>query len=207
MPVTAESMQRLVRAYSGAHLLEGLVFWLALAHNVNGLLAGTGHGGPRTGAWIVVGAIVSAGTVGSYYRWRFGRMTWRAPEVAMRPFERLSYSFARAVMIVLGLNALILLMALILPMVAGGRPIGVKPAEIGWLMASTWGATSLARSRGERFAWLVPLLGSTVLLLTLMVPALQEYRAAGHAAMISALVVTAVQLHRCLVREFRNAEV
>ena len=207
MPVTADSMRRLIRAYSAAHLYQGLIFCLALAHNVNGLLAGTGHGSPRTGAWIMVGAIVSAGTVGSYYRWRFGHMTRRQPDVAMRPVQRLLYSFARAAIIVLGLNALILLAALILPIVAGGRTIGVKPAEMGWLMASAWVATSLARSRGEHFAWLVPLLGTAALLATLMVPALQGYRAVGHAAMVSALIVTAVQLHRCLVREFRNAEV
>jgi hypothetical protein len=53
----------------------------------------------------------------------------------------------------------------------------------------------------------VPLVASLALLVTLVVPALQPYRALGHAAMAAALVVTAVQLHLFLVRGFRHAHV
>jgi hypothetical protein len=127
-------------------------------------------------------------------------MTQRQPQVAMRPVEKFLYGVA-------GAAAMCVAFAVLLMLVVNARNIGVKPAEMGWLIASAWVAMSLARSRGEHFAWLVPLLGSTALLATLVVPALQEYRAAGHAAMVSVLIVTAVQLHRCLVREFRNAEV
>jgi hypothetical protein len=52
-----------------------------------------------------------------------------------------------------------------------------------------------------------PLVASALLLVTLVVPALQPYRALGHAGMAAALVITAVQLHLFVVRGFRHAHV
>jgi hypothetical protein len=87
------------------------------------------------------------------------------------------------------------------------REAGTRPMDLVWLLLSAGTATSLAASRGERRGWVVPLLASLGLLAVVVVPALQPYRALGHAGMAAALVVLAVQLHLFLVRGFRHAHV
>jgi hypothetical protein len=98
-------------------------------------------------------------------------------------------------------------MAAFIAIFAAGREAGARPMDIALLLLSAGTARSLATSRGERLGWVVPLLASLGLLVTLVVPALQPYRALGHGGMAAALVVTAVQLHLFLVRGFRHAYV
>ena len=79
--------------------------------------------------------------------------------------------------------------------------------DVIWLLVSAGTTMSLAASRGERGGWVVALLASAGLLATLVVPALQSYRALGYAGMAAALIVTAIQLHLFVVRGLRHAQV
>jgi len=193
-------MGRLVRAHVGARTYQGLFFWLAFAHNVNGIIAGTGYGGGRVRMWITLGAIVFAATVGSYYQWRFGRVEAPRPSERERWYEVTLWGLIGAATLIVGL---VVMMAA----VGIARRLGVKPIDSAWVIVSAATAMSLARSRGDRYGWLVPLLATSTLLATSFIPALQPYRAVGHAAMAAALIVTAVQLHRFLLREFNGAQV
>jgi hypothetical protein len=101
----------------------------------------------------------------------------------------------------------LLLMAIPMAILVVAREAGARPMDLIWLLLSAGTATSLATSRGERLGWVVAMLASAGLLVTVVVPALQPYRALGHAGMAAALVVTAVQLHLFVVRGFRHAHV
>ena len=87
------------------------------------------------------------------------------------------------------------------------RVAEARPIDLVWLVLSAGTALALSNSRGDRLGWVVSLLASVGLLATLVVPALQPYRALGHGAMAAALIVTAVQLHLFLERGFRHAHV
>jgi hypothetical protein len=169
--------------------------------NVNAALTDLGYLNPRLWVWLTAGAIVAAATLGTYYRWRFGRVEAPRPRASRRLFEDFKYG-------VVGATAMALVtMAAVIAIFAAGRAAGARPLAIALLLLSAGTATSLANSRGERLAWVLPLLASLGLLVTLVVPALGPYRALGHIGMAAALVVTAVQLHLFLVRGFRHAHV
>src|SRR5207253_8296516 len=116
------------------------------------------------------------------------------PARSRRLFEDFKYGVVGATAVVL------LMMAVVIAIFVSGRAAGARPMDLALLLVSAGTAMSLATSRGERLGWLVPLLASAGLLLTLVVPALQPYRALGHAGMSAALVVSAVQLTFFLVR-------
>ena len=200
MPLAADSIRHLTRAYIGARVYQGLIFWFALAHNIKAFLIDVGYPDRRLQFWLTLGAIVAAATTGTYYRWRFGRVEPPKPG-SRRLFEEFKYGVVGATAFVL------LMMAALIGMFEAGRAAGARPADLAWLLVSAGTATSLATSRGERLGWVTPLLASAVLLVTLVVPALQPYRALGHAGMAAALVVTAVQLHLFVMRGFRHAHV
>lgn len=193
MVPAAESIRHLTRAYIGARVSQGLLFWFALVHNVNGALRGVGDPGPRLKMWLPLGAIVAAATLGTYYRWRFGRVEPPRPSLS-RQVSRAT-AFAVLMMVVLVATGFVALRT------------GARPGDLTWLLLSAGAATSLAISRGERLGWVVPLLASAGLLVTLILPALEPYRALGHAGMAAALVVEATQLHLFLVRGFRHARI
>ena len=201
MELTADSIRRLTRAYIGARVYQGLLFWFVLVQNIKAALTDLGYPNPTLRIWLTLGAIVAAATLGTYYRWRFGRVEPPKPGPSRRLFEDFRYG-------VVGATAFALLtMAAFIAIFAAGREAGARPMDIALLLLSAGTATSLATSRGERLGWVVPLLASLGLLVTLVVPALQPYRALGHAGMAAALVVTAVQLHLFMVRGFRHAYV
>jgi hypothetical protein len=201
MDVTADSIRHLTRAYIGARVYQGLLFWFVLVQNIKAALTDLGSLSPRPRIWLTLGAILAAATLGTYYRWRFGWVEAPRPRPSRRLFEDFKYG-------VVGATALALLtMAAFIAIFAGGREMGARPMDIALLLLSAGTATSLATSRGERLGWVVPLLASCGLLVTLVVPALQPYRAVGHAGMAAALVGTALQLHLFLVRGFRHAHV
>jgi hypothetical protein len=157
------------------------------------MLKDVGDPNPRLRMWLTLGAILAAATLGTYYRWRFGRVE--------PPTRSLSRQVVRATAFAL------LLMAIPMAILVVAREAGARPMDLIWLLLSAGTATSLATSRGERLGWVVAMLASAGLLVTLVVPALQPYRALGHAGMAAALVVTAVQLHLFVVRGFRHAHV
>jgi len=201
MASTGDSIRRLTRAYIGARVYQGLLFWFVVVQNINAALTDLGHLSPRLQMWLTLGAILAAATLGTYYRWRFGRVEAPKPRPSRRLFEDFKYG-------VVGATAFALFtMAVLIAIFAGGREAGARPVDIALLLLSAGTATSLSTSRGERLGWVVPLPASLGLLVTLVVPALQPYRALGHAGMAAALVVTAVQLHFFLVRGFRHAHV
>lgn len=201
MALAADSIRHLTRAYIGARVYQGLLFWFALVQNIKAVLIDVGYANPRMQMWLTLGAIVAAATLGTYYRWRFGRVEPPKPPRSHRLFEDFKYG-------VVGATALALLtIAGVMVIFVGGREAGARPMDLALLLISAGTATSLATSRGERQGWVLPLLASAGLLVTLVVPALQPYRALGHAGMAAALVVTAVQLHLFLVRGFRHAHV
>jgi hypothetical protein len=201
MAVAADSIRRLTRAYIGVRVSQGLLFWFALVQNIKAALTDVGYPNPRLQMWLTLGAVVAAATLGTYYRWRFGQVAPPRPAPSGRPFEDFKYG-------VIGATALALLtIAGVMVIAVGGREAGARPMDLALLLLSASAATSLATSRGERLGWMLPLLASAGLLVTLVVPALQPYRALGHAGMAAALVVTAVQLHVFLVRGFRDADV
>ncbi len=193
MVPAADSIRHLTRAYIGTRVSQGLLFWFALVHNLNGVLSSAGDPSPRLQMWLLLGAIVAAAMFGTYYRRRFGRVE--------PPRPSLSRQVVRA-------TAFVALMTVVL---AGTAQVtlatGARPVDLLWLLLSAGAAISLATSRGERLGWVVPLLASAGLLVTLILPALQPYRALGHAGMAAALVVAAIQLHLFLVRGFRHAQI
>lgn len=193
MVPAADSIRHLTRAYIGARVSQGLLFWFALVHNLNGVLRSLGDPGPPLQLWLFLGAIVAAATLGTYYRWRFGRVEPPRPSLSRQVIR--ATGFAALMMVVLVATVWVAL------------PTGARPVDLIWLLLSAGAAISLAKSRGERLGWVVPLLASTGLLATLIVPALQPYRALGHAGMAAALVVAAIQLHLFLVRGFRHGQV
>jgi hypothetical protein len=193
MTLTADPVLRLTRAYAGARVYQGLLFCFVLVHNLTAVLREVGYPNPRLQMWLTLAVLVAAGTLGTYCRWRFGRV---------EPQKRsLAQQVVRATVFAL------LLMTLFVAIVVGARQVDARPMDLVWLLLSAGTATSLAISRGERLGWVTPLLASALLLVTLVVPALQPYRALGHAGMAAALVVTAVQLHLFVVRGFRYAHV
>ena len=191
MALAADSIRHLTRAHIGARVYQGLLFCLVLVHNISVVLTDTGYSNPRLHMWLTAGAIVCVGTVGTYCRWRFG---WVEPQ---KP------SLVRQVLRGAAIAVLLIGAFIAIDMVA--RQADARPIDFVWLLLSAGTAATLAKSRGERLDWVVPLLSSLVLLATLVVPALQPCRALGHGAMAAALVVTAVQLHLFLERGFRHA--
>lgn len=201
MAVAADSIRHLTRAVIGARVYQSVIFWLALAHNVKAFLVDVGYPDPAVQIGLTFGALVVGGAVGSYFQWRFGRVEPVKAGRSRRPFEDFKYG-------VIGATALVLLTLVALIAIFGfGREAGAKPVHLAGLLISAGTAWSLASSRGEPFGWLIPLLASTLLLATLVVPILQPYLAIGHAGMAGALIVTAIQLHLFVVRGFRSAHV
>ena len=193
MTVAADPIRRLTRAYIGARVYQGLLFCFVLVHNLTAVLREAGYWSPRVQIWLTLTVIVAAGTLGTFYQWRFGRVEPQKPALARQVVRATVFA--------------LLLMTMFVALVLGARQAGVRPMELVWLLLSAGTATSLAMSRGERLGWVTPLVASAVLLATLVVPALQPYRALGHACMAAALVITAVQLHLFVVRGFRYAHV
>jgi hypothetical protein len=193
MILAADSIRHLTRASIGARVYQGLLFCLVLVHNIRVVLVDIGYPDPRLHLWLTLCAIVAVATLGSYCRWRFGRV---------EPRKR---SLARQVL--RGAAIAVLLMGTFIAIDLVARKTGTRPIDLAWLLLSASTALMLAASRGERLGWVVPLLASLGLMATLAVPALQPYRALGHGAMAAALVVTAVQLHLFLERGFRHAHV
>ena len=193
MILAAESIRHLTRAHIGARVYQGVLFCFVLLHNVRAVLIDLGYQSPRLHMWLTLGAIISVATLGTYCRWRFG---WVEPRK-----RSLGRQVSR------GIVFAVLLIGTFIAVNVVARELALRPTDLVWLLLSGVTATTLATSRGERLGWLVPLLASLVLLATLAVPALQPYRALGHAAMAAALVVTAVQLHIFLERGFRHAHV
>lgn len=193
MVPAADSIRHLTRAYIGARVSQGLLFWLALAHNLHGALQSVADPSPRLKMWLLAGAIVAAATLGTYYRWRFGRVEPPRPTLSQQ--VRRGVAFA------------VLLIVVLAAMAPVAISTGARPADLLWLLLSAGAATSLVTSCGERLGWVVPLLASAGLFATLILPALEPYRALGYAGMASALVVAAIQLHLFLVRGFRHAQV
>ncbi|MEO7192011.1 MAG: hypothetical protein ABI051_13240 [Vicinamibacterales bacterium] len=189
MNSAAEPIRQLTRAYIGARVHQGLLFWFVLLHNVNAML----YPNPRLRMWLSLGAILAAATLGSFYQWRFGRVEPRK--------RSLGRQAARATVFAL------LLVVVVMASVAITEEVGGTPTDLIWALLSTVTAASLAFSRGDRLGWVVPLLASLGLLVTLVVPSLQPFRQFGHAGMAAALIVTAVQLHLFVVRRFRHAAV
>jgi hypothetical protein len=200
MALAADSIRHLTRAYIGARVYQGLMFWFVLLHNINAVLTDVGYPNPRLRMWLTVGAIVSAATLGSCYQWRFGRV--EPPKRS--PLQQVRRATIFALLLAAGFIALAWLD---LSNSEVARQVGARPIDLMWLLLSAGTAASLAASRGESLGWAAPLLASLGLLVTLVVPALQPYRALGHAGMAAALLVTAVQLHLFLVRGFRHAHV
>ena len=201
MDVTADSIRHLTRAYIGARVYQGLLFWFVLVQDIKAALTDLGYVSPRLRIGLTLGAILAAATLGTYYRWQFGRVEAPRPRPSRRLFENFKYG-------VVGATAFtVFTLAAVIAIFAGGREVGATPMDIALLLLSAGTATSLASSRGERLGWVVPLVASLGLLVTLVVPALQPYRALGHTGMAAALVVTAVQLHVFLMRGFRLAHV
>ena len=193
MAVAAEPIRRLTRAYIGARVYQGLLFCFVLLHNLTAVLRDGGYLTPRLQMWLTLAVLVAAGSIGTYYQWRFGKV--EPLELALRRQVIRATIFA------------VLLIAMFVAIVAGARMAGARPVDFVWLLLSAGTAMSLALSRGDHFGLVTPLLASAILLATLVVPALQPYRAVGHAGMAAALVVTAVQLHLFVVRGFRHAHV
>lgn len=197
MAVAAESIRQLTRAYLGARVYQGLIFWWALAVNINAAVKVVVHPSPRAQMWLFLGAVVAAATLGSYYRWRFGRVDPPRPSVGDRPFQTFKYGVFGATALVLAVIAVFVF----------ASEAGARPRDLGLVMLSGATAMSLASSREDRHGQWIAGAAAVVLLATLVVPALHPFRLLGHLGMAAALVANAVQLHRFLVREFRHAHV
>jgi hypothetical protein len=193
MPVAADAIRRLTRAYIGARVYQGLLFCLVLVHNITAGVTDLGYRDPRLFMWLTLGAIVAAGTLGTYYQWRFGRV--EPPRRSVRQ------------QVVRGTMFALFLLVIFPAVVLVAEATAARPRDLIWWLLSTGTAASLATSRGDRLGRMVPLLASLALLATLVVPAMQPFRALGHAGMAAALIVTAVQLHLFVVRGFRHAHV
>ena len=197
MAMAADSIRHLTRAYIGARVFLGLLFWWALMHNIYAVMKIIGDPNPRLRLWLDLGAVVTAATLGTYYQWRFGRVEPPRPSLWDRPFQEFRYG-------VVGPTALglLLLAALVL-----GAEAGARPRDLLWVMISGATAMSLAASRGDQRARLMAGAVAAMLFATLVAPALRPFQVVGHLAMAAVLVATAVQLHLFLVREFRHAHV
>jgi hypothetical protein len=193
MALAADSIRHLTRAHIGARVYQGLLFCFVLLHNVRAVLLDLGYSNRRLHMWLTVGAVVAVATLGTYCRWRFG---WVEPQKDL---------LARQVL--RGTAIAVLLVGTFIAIDLAAKVAGTRPIDLAWLVMSAGTALRLSNSRGDRLGWVVPLLAAVGLLATLMVPALQPYRALGHGAMAAALVVTAVQLHLFLERGFRHAHV
>ncbi len=193
MALPADSIRHLTRAYIGAGVYQGLLFWFVLVHNLGAAMRDVGLQTPRLQMWFTLGAIVAAATLGTYYRWRFGRVEPPRPSLSRQ--------------VVRGTAFALLTMAVVLTAAVVALPPGTRRVELIWLVTSAGTLTSLATSRGDRRGWIVALLASAGLLASLMVPSLQPFRGVAHAGMAAALVVAAIQLHLFLVRGFRHAHV
>lgn len=197
MAVAAESIRQLTRAYLGARVYQGLIFWWALALNINAAIKTVVDPSPRAQMWLFLGAVVAAATLGSYYRWRFGRVEPPRPSPWDRPFQTFRYG-------VVGATALALLVIAVFIFAAEA---GARPKDLALVMLSGATAMSLANSREDRHGQWMAAAAAVGLFATLMVPALTPFQLLGHLGMAGALVANAVQLHRFLVREFRHAHV
>ncbi len=197
MAVAADSIRRLTRAYLGARSYQGLIFWWALAINVNAAIKAVIDPGPRAQMWLFLGAVVAAATLGSYYRWRFGRVEPPRPPLGDRPFQTFKYG-------VVGATALVLLGMAVFVFAAAA---GARPQDLAIVTLSAATAMSLASSREDRAGRWTAAAVAAVLLATLVVPALSPLQVAGHLAMAGVLAANAVQLHLFLVREFQHAHV
>jgi len=197
MAMAADSIRHLTRAYIGARVYQGLFFWWALVQNIHAVLMIVGEPNPRLQMWLLLGAIVAAATLGTYYRSRFGRVEPPRPSPFARPFQGFKYG-------VVGATGLVLL---VIAVFIFGAMAGARPRDLGLVMLSGATAMSLAASRGDQRGRVMAVAASAVLLATLVVPDLRPYQLVGHLAMVAALVVNAVQLHLFLVREFRHAHV
>src|ERR671912_11755 len=178
MALAADSIRQLTRAHVGARVYQGLLFCFVLVHNIRVVLTDTGYSNPRLHMWLTIGAIVTVATVGTYCRWRFGRVEPHKPSLGRQ--------------VVRGAAIAVLLVGAFITIDVLARQADTRPIDLAWLLLSAGTAANPATSRGERLDWVVPLLASLALLATLVVPALQPYRALGHGAMAAALVVTAV---------------
>lgn len=197
MAVAADSIRNVTRAYLGARVYQGLIFWWALALNINAAVKTVVHPSPRAQVWLFVGAVLAAASLGTYYRWRFGRVEPQRPSPWDRPFQGFKYG-------VFGATGLVLLGIAAFLFAAEG---GVRPQDLGLVMLSGATAMSLSTSRGDRHGQWIAAAASTVLLATLVVPVLQPFKLLGHLGMVAVLVGAAVQLHLFLVRELRHAHV
>lgn len=197
MALAADSIRHLTRAYIGARVYQGLLFWWALMQNIHAVLKIVGDPDPRLRMWLTLGAVVAAATLGTYYRWRFGRVDPPRPSPWDRPFQGFRYG-------VVGATALGLL---VIAVFLFGAEAGARPIDLGLAMLSGGTAMSLAASRGDHRGRVMAAAASALLLATLVVPVLRPYQVVGHLGMAAALVATAVQLHLFLVREFRHAHV
>src|SRR4051812_36104428 len=121
MAVTADSIRHLTRAYIGARVYQGLLFWFALALNIKAALSGLGYLNPSLQVWLALGPIVAAATLGTYYRWRFGRVEPPKPASSRRLFEDFKYG-------VVGATAFtVLMMTAVIAIFVGGREAGARP--------------------------------------------------------------------------------
>lgn len=197
MALAAASIHNLTRAYVGARLYQGLIFWLALVLNIYAVVKAVGDPNPRLQMWLILGGIVAAATLGTYYRWRFGRVEPQRPSPWDRPFQGFKYG-------VVGATALVLL---VIAVFVFGAAAGARPRDLGLVLLSGSTAMSLAASRSDRQAKGMAAAAAAVLLATLVVPVLRPFQVVGHLGMAVALVATAVQLHLFLVREFRHAHI
>ena len=91
MDVTADSIRHLTRAYIGARVYQGLLFWLVLVQNITAALTDLGNLSPRPRIWLTLGGVLAAATLGTCYRWRFGRVEAPRPTSSRRLFEDFKY--------------------------------------------------------------------------------------------------------------------
>jgi hypothetical protein len=197
MAMAADSIRHLTRAYIGARVYQGLFFWWALVQNIHAVLKIVGDPNPRLQMWLLLGAVLAAATLGTYYRWRFGRVEAPRPSPWDRPFQGFKYG-------VVGATALVLL---VIAVFIFGAMAGARPIDLGLVMLSAATAMSLAASRGDQRGRAMAVAAAAVLLATLVVPVLRPLQVVGHLGMVAVLIASAVQLHLFLVREFRHAHV
>ena len=198
MALAADSIRPLTRAFLGARLYQGLLFWLVLVQNVNAVLKDVADPSPRLRVWLTLGAILTAATIGTYYRWRFGRAEPPRPSPWERPFQSFRYGVVEATALGLLVYAIVWF---------GSVEAGARPMDLILAMFSGDTAMSLAASRPDRRVQVMAALAYVVLLGMLLVPALRPFQVVGHLGMVAALIVTAMQLHLFVVRGFRHAHV
>jgi hypothetical protein len=197
MASTADSIRHLTRAHLGTRVVQGLVFWWVLMLHVHAVSTAFVRPDPRLQMWLLVAAVLGAATMGTYYRWRFGRVEPPRPSPWDRPFQGFKYG-------VVGATTLVLLGIVVFVFAADA---GARPRDLGLVMFSGGTALSLANSLRSRQGQALAVGAAAVLLATLVVPDLRPYQMVGHLAMAAALVTNAVQLHRFLAREFQHVHV